>query len=761
MKNLKFKYVLKSKKLAVLVMAVAISTSFSFTKVNAAASTNRYSGMNRYETAAKVCEDGWKANSDYAIIVNGENFPDSLAAAPLAKKYDAPILLTGADTLSPYTSSELSRLSVKNVIIIGGRGVVHQTIEDAIKARGIKVTRIGGVDRYDTALQVAAKLGKSTEIALVNGTDFHDGISIASIAAAKGMPIILTNNSSMPASVKKYLQSNKKADQIYVIGGTDRISDSDISGLTNVKRIGSGDNYEMNTSIINAFKSEIDTSTLYIASAKDFPDSLGASAIAPQTSSPVLFVDSPMSDATKEFLKNNIVSNIKVLGGSGAVSYEAEQISGTLTLNVAQTANLTDTIWQNEKYTPRNTMVITASDGNKKEVAVDWNLTKVNTTKPGIYTFKGTIKGTDKIVYNTLIVKPIPYKVDDITKTANSRENFELPSTILAQMTDGTKSQVAVNWDYGTQSGNKAGVYVFNGTIDKYSKKVKLTLTINPGSTIASIADFKKVFATTDEMNDYISSSLPTKVNATMDDGSTNTFTITWDDPDTLTNGTAKGTHILKGTVVGYASKVKYLMIVTEEGGVDPNPNDPGNGGNDPNNPGTIATDLGELDPIMQDDKYPTTVKDPATGKQVAVTWTEAVSVDSTFVDGQYLDDCRVAKFTLNGTINGGKKVKATIGVIPRIISLNVDGNTSTVPAIAINVKRSDYPSGAFNMNDLSTRINAVINNSAGNREAKNVHVLLWNPPVIDITDGNTYYVTATIKYYKNPVLITIKVTDN
>lgn len=760
MKNLKFIYALKSKKLSVLVMAVAISTSFSFTKANAAASTSRYSGMNRYETAAKVSQDGWKANSDYAIIVNGENFPDSLAAAPLAKKHDAPILLTGADTLSPYTSSELSRLNVKNVIIIGGRGVIHQTIEDAIKARGIKVTRIGGADRYETALQVAAKLGKSNVIALVNGTNFHDGISIASIAAVKGMPIILTNKDSMPASVKKYLQANKKADQIYVIGGTDRISDNDISGLTNVRRIGSGDNYEMNTSVIEAFQSEINTNTLYIASAKDFPDSLGASAIAPKTSSPVLFVDSPMSDATKEFLKKNIVNKIKVLGGTGAVSYEAEQISGTLTLDVAQTANLTDTIWQNEKYSPRKTMVITASDGTKKEVSVDWNLTKINTTKPGIYTFQGTIAGTDRIVYNTLIVKPIPYKIDDITKTANSRENFELPSTILAQMTDGTKTQVAVNWDYGNQSGNKAGVYVFNGTVDKYTKKVKLTLTIKPGLTIASIPDFKKVFATTEDMEDYISSSMPTKVTALMDDGNTSTFNITWDDADTLTNGTAKGTHILKGTVEGYASKVKYLMIVTDEGGVDPNPNDPGNGGDDPNNPGTIAKDLGELDPIMQDESYPTTVKDPTTGKQVAVTWTEAVSVDSTFVDGEYLDDTRVAKFTLKGVLNGGAKVTATVGVIPRIITLNVDGNTGSVPAVSINIKRSEYPSGTFNMNDLSTRINAVIKDASGNRVAKNVHVLLWNPPVIDITDANTYYVTATIKYYNKPVLVTIKVQD-
>ena len=84
-----------------------------------------------------------------------------MSAAPLAKKYEAPILLTGKDILNPYTSVELNRLNVKNVFIIGGKGVVSQSIEDSLKARGIKVTRIGGADRYETGVQVAQKLGKA------------------------------------------------------------------------------------------------------------------------------------------------------------------------------------------------------------------------------------------------------------------------------------------------------------------------------------------------------------------------------------------------------------------------------------------------------------------------------------------------------------------------------------------------------------------------------------------------------------------------
>jgi putative cell wall-binding protein len=752
MNSFRLKGVLRSKRLALLVASAAIMGILGTTKVYAAPTVDRYGGINRYETSAKVCDAGWNSDNSYAVLVNGENYPDALSAAPLAKKYNAPILLTGTQVLNPYTSSELTRLNVKNVFIVGGKYVVSQSIEDALKAKGIKVTRISGIDRYNTAIQVAGKVGNPGEVALVNGNDFKDGMTIASIAALKGMPIILTDGGYMPTSVKKYLGNGSKFKQIYVLGDQNTISDSVISGLSNAKRVGTGNAYGKNVSIIDAFQNEIDTSTLYIASARGFADSLSASAMAPQTSSPVLFVDSPMDEATSNFLKTHIVNNLKVLGGTGSISYDMENAAKSLPLQVGTTDNITDTIWQGEAYTPRATMIITATDGTKKEAAVDWNLTKINTTKPGIYTFSGKLKGTDKTVYTTLTVKPIPYKIADLTETAKSRSSFTLRTTIQAQMTDGTTTQVPVTWDYGTQTGNKPGVYVFYGTVDKYSKKVKLTLTVsdsgNTTKTIVKINNIKKTVTT------QAGFTLQTTVPAIMSDGSTQNVAVTWG-PQQKYPG-VKGVYTYEGTVSGYSGKVGYMLIVTGEGGKDPkDPNYPDN----PNPPDNNTTDLGELDAIMQGDSYPSTVKDPTTGKQVPVTWTDAVSIDSNFVDSDYIDDCRVAKFTLDGTISGNRTVKATIGVIPKIINLNVDGKTGNIPALVINIKRSDYPHGV-NMSELSTRINVVINGSDGNKEAKHVHVLLWNPPVIDISDGNTYYVKATIEHYSSPVMVTIKVTD-
>lgn len=734
MYNFKPKYALTSKRLALFVTSLAILGGLNTRGVYAAPEVERYSGINRYETAAKVCDAGWDS-SDYAVIVNGENYPDALAAAPLAAKYESPILLTGTDSLNAYTSSEISRLNVKNVFIVGGKGVVSQSVEDSLKSKGIKVTRLSGDDRYGTALAVAKKVGKSKEAVLVNGNDFKDGMTIASIAALKQIPIILTDGSYMPADVKKYLNNTSKMDQVYVVGDADTISDEAISSLSNVKRIGTGNAYSKNVDVIEAFGGEIDTSTLYIASAKDFPDSLGASALAYKTSSPVLFVDSPLDDSTSTFLKNHIVNNLKVLGGAGAISYDLETIAKNLPLDVGSTNNFTDTIWQDEVYTPRSTVVVTATDGTKKEVPVEWNLTNINTTKPGIYTFKGTLSGSDKIVYTTLTVRPLPYKINNLTETASSKASYELPTTITAQMTDGTMDEVAVTWDYGTQSGNKPGVYVFNGTVDKYSKKVKLTLTITTSSTktIKSIANIKETVA---KKSDY---TRPTTVEAVMSDGSTESVAVTWG------NETKYGTGVYtyEGTVSGYSKKVKLMLIVTGEGGKDPNDPDY------PDNPDD-SKDLGELDAIMQGENYPTTVADPSTGKQVAVTWTEAVSISSQFKDEDYVDECRVAEFTLYGVMKGNVKVKATIGIMPKIISLNSE----------ITISRAKYPNGV-NMSDLSDLISAAIIGKDGDRTSKKVHVLLWNPPTIDPTKANIYYVNATISHYaNNPVKITITVTD-
>ena len=222
-------------------IAALIGTFFTgpfLGKVRAATNitNSRISGNDRYETAAKISQAGWTTTSQYAIIATGEDFPDALCAAPLAKKYDAPILLTQEDALPAETIDAIKQLKVKNIFVIGGTGVISTTVENKINSMGIKMTRLFGQDRYETDIKVAEQLGSISEIAIVTGEDFPDALSIAPIAVKRGMPIILIEHNIIPDVVKAYISSHNIT-KTYVIGAGSSIDASTLSGLTNVEEI--------------------------------------------------------------------------------------------------------------------------------------------------------------------------------------------------------------------------------------------------------------------------------------------------------------------------------------------------------------------------------------------------------------------------------------------------------------------------------------------------------------------------------------------
>ena len=168
----------------------------------AAVTTNRLGGINRYETAVEICKDGWRENSDYVILTTGEDFPDALCSAPLAKKYNAPILLVQKDGMSQDVIKEISRLKVKKIFIVGGEGVINASVDKLLQSQSITTERLAGPTRYETAIEIAKQIGFSNpEIAVTNGNEFAEALSISSIAAVKQMPIILVNKGQVPQSV--------------------------------------------------------------------------------------------------------------------------------------------------------------------------------------------------------------------------------------------------------------------------------------------------------------------------------------------------------------------------------------------------------------------------------------------------------------------------------------------------------------------------------------------------------------------------------
>lgn len=189
-----------------LILAVVISSTLSYRVRAAFPTTKRLAGADRYTTSLKVAQDGW-TSSYYAILACGEDYPDALSSVPLAKKYDAPILLTHRSYIDSAVLQELQSLNVGKVFVIGGAGAVNDRILSQLNTLGMQTERIGGADRYETSVKIAEKFGKVDTLTVATGQDYADAISIGSVAAAMGVPVILVPKNIMPDSVKNYVKN--------------------------------------------------------------------------------------------------------------------------------------------------------------------------------------------------------------------------------------------------------------------------------------------------------------------------------------------------------------------------------------------------------------------------------------------------------------------------------------------------------------------------------------------------------------------------
>lgn len=276
--------------------------------------SDRLAGEDMYGTSAEVAKSGW-TTSYYAVIVSGENFSDALCSAPLAQKYNAPLLLTTKNSLHEQTKTQLERLKVKKVIIIGGTGIISSGVEQSIKDLGIGVTRIAGTDKYDTSIKIAQAMGEFDQAVIASGETFPDALSIAPIAAMKGMPILLTPKDKLPANIEGFLEKNVQS--TYVVGGTGIISDNVLKQLPSPRRLSGNTRYDTNVSIIKEFADQLDFSTCYVSTGENYADALAGAALASITNSPVFLVSDPVDPVTINFFKSKIRSIKKevIFGG--------------------------------------------------------------------------------------------------------------------------------------------------------------------------------------------------------------------------------------------------------------------------------------------------------------------------------------------------------------------------------------------------------------------------------------------------------------
>ncbi|MGX7594980.1 cell wall-binding repeat-containing protein [Planococcus plakortidis] len=278
----------------------------------------RISGVSRYDTAVELSKEGWES-SDTVVLARGDNYADALAGVPLAKKQDAPLLLTRTAKLPSETYEEIKRLGAKKVQVLGGTIAISDDVVKQLKSDGIEVERISGASRYETAAKIAEKFGKSDSAIVVSGENFPDALSVASYAGSEGTPILLAREGSIPNATKAALVK-MGAENSLIIGGTQAISEQAASELPNSFRIKGSNRYETSLEVAKYFGSPTDT--VYIATGTAFADALAGGALAAKHDTGVYLVGKSVPAELGEQLQKNGVEYAKVIGGSQAVSDE-------------------------------------------------------------------------------------------------------------------------------------------------------------------------------------------------------------------------------------------------------------------------------------------------------------------------------------------------------------------------------------------------------------------------------------------------------
>ncbi|MDR3600531.1 MAG: N-acetylmuramoyl-L-alanine amidase [Desulfosporosinus sp.] len=253
-------------------------------------SVQRLAGNDRIDTSIAASNKGW-TSADTVILDELNDYPDAIAATPLAVNLNAPILLTTGTVLDSRVISELQRLKATKVILLGGKGCLTSAIENNLDKLKISYERVGGSDRYETSTLIALRI-KSDSVLVANGDNFPDALASASFAGIRQIPIILITK-TLPDSVANYFKTQKPS-HVIAVGGEAVVPTSLLTsnGISIETRLGGVDRYDTSAKIYAYSKDSYTSADIYMASGEDFPDAMVGTVLASKNKAPLLITTS-------------------------------------------------------------------------------------------------------------------------------------------------------------------------------------------------------------------------------------------------------------------------------------------------------------------------------------------------------------------------------------------------------------------------------------------------------------------------------------
>lgn len=302
---------------------------------------SRIYGKDRIDTSIQIAKSYIKT-SEFAILANQNNFPDSLSATVLSKKYNAPILLTDAIRADKSLIQEIKRLQTKYFVKIGGEKSISNEVAKQLLPEKSKVRSFKGADRYATNAEIIKEFKDADTCIIASGENFADSLSIGAYATKNGYPIVLVQKDKINDVTKQALKDSK-IKKCYIVGGENSISKSLEKELPQViERIAGNDRYETSLKIADKFYK--DAEGAYLASGEVFADSLAINPIAAKFDVPLILTPKDkLPQKTLKYLEKSKIIQVAIIGGEKTVSKQIQQELAKNNQEVATTVTFTYT----------------------------------------------------------------------------------------------------------------------------------------------------------------------------------------------------------------------------------------------------------------------------------------------------------------------------------------------------------------------------------------------------------------------------------
>ena len=286
----------------------------------------RLDGPDRIGTADEV--SGWSYGNQQAnvvVLARQDIFADALAGSALAARFHGPLLLTPTGNLDPRTLAEIQRVLKPGgfVYVLGQTAAISAHTFNQVAAAGFRPSRIGGNDRFDTAVDIAKTIvpdytHNPVTILAATGLNFPDALAAGAVAGSRpNTVVVLTSDTKMPPQTQAFINAVPQRAVFGVGGGAVTALNSVRTAATKVSGL---DRFETATFVAQTFFGG--PQVVGIATGFNFPDALAGGALAGRVGGPLLLTGATgLPSETADYLSHasGSVSDAIMFGGPAVI----------------------------------------------------------------------------------------------------------------------------------------------------------------------------------------------------------------------------------------------------------------------------------------------------------------------------------------------------------------------------------------------------------------------------------------------------------